>query len=176
MKKIKIKINPIKKEITYEIEVELDDISKIDEKDIKQIEEHFSKLKKKINFIKNESLEIVKSTKEASTSQKIELHVPDNLIEKIESIENEEKKIPILWSFSTKEKMSVSEFLELCSKNGFSLSTTWLPSEGGRFSTKIVKNEKFFHNVDKKGSEKYWELTKVGKLKIRKMIQILDKK
>lgn len=176
MKKFKIKINPISKEISYEIEGDLDDIEKIDANDIKRIEKHFLKLQNKASLKNNESKKrIKKNNDEEKPIQQLELKIPSNLVEKVELLKNENIKFPILWSFSTQEKMTVNEFFELVSNEGFSLSTSWLPKTGGNFSSTLVKRDKIFHLKEKKGSENIWAFTKVGKLKVEKHIQKLKK-
>ncbi len=105
-----------------------------------------------------------------------EINLPSDMIDKISNLD-EQKKLPVLWYYSTKPVMSVKEFMEIATKKGFTLNHSWLPSSGGAFSVTFVKKMGLFHQVKikGKGNEKYWKLTDVGKFKITKMINELKK-
>ena len=48
--------------------------------------------------------------------------------------------------------------------------------DGGNFKNRLVKEDKMFTNVKTESKEKKWKLTDVGKLKIKKQLNELQKK
>ena len=85
-------------------------------------------------------------------------------------------RFPILWYHSTKQIMTVEEFLTVCADKGFSLNTSWLPSAGGNFKNRLVNEDKMFKEVNKVGKNKTWSLTDIGKLKVKRVIQNIKSK
>lgn len=85
----------------------------------------------------------------------------------------ERARFPVLWYFSNKPIMSVKEFLNICAETGFSLGPSWLPSAGGNFLNRLVNEDKMFHKKAKMNGEQTWELTDIGKLKVKKILNDL---
>lgn len=174
MSKYRIRIDPSKEEITYEIEGDLDDITNIDKKTLNQLNEYVLKLQNE-QFKKSKKTKKEENTgidEKSELEKKSILDVPLNLIESINSLKVEEK-IPVLWYYSTNEKMTVAELFQLAVQEGFSLSHVWLPSAGGSFAAKFAN--KIFYSNSKKGKEKIWQFTKVGKFKTKQFITNLEK-
>lgn len=112
---------------------------------------------------------------ELTSSQEISINIPENLIEPVMKLD-ERKRIPILWSFSSQSVMTVEGFLNVCADKGFGLSPSWLPSAGGNFHNRLVKEDKMLTSDKLKiKGKKTWKLTDVGKLKIKKELSKLDK-
>ena len=176
MSNFKIRINPATKEVDYTIEGNYDDLLKIDYDKIKEM----NKIVKKIvgTFDMPSKKDHEKSTYRydptLSQNNKPDIVVPSNIVENVEKLDDRQK-IPILWNFSSKPIMPVGEFLTAAAAQGFSLSPTWHPSAGGNFATKLVSEDKMFREREKKGKEKTWELTNVGKLKITAELKKLEK-
>lgn len=176
MTKIKLHFDSIKQSVTYSIEDEYDELKKITVDDIKK----YNKLVE--NLTKSFSSQITSHVKnEQNPPLNVDvsnpvptLTVPDELVPIIEKLD-ERIKFPMLWYFSSVPIMTVSDFLNLCSSEGFTLNSYWLPSAGGHFSGKLVNSDKMFHRVGRQGKEKTWELTKIGKLKLSNKINELKK-
>lgn len=135
-------------------------------------------LEGRISIVENE-IRLLKENKQAQHDQEYDLStsitLPEELVESIKGTK-EEIAFQLLWSFSSKKVMSVREFLDSTRQKGFILSHTWLPSEGGRFSTKFVKKGIFRQVKPKeKTNEKFWAMTDVGKIRVAKLIDALMK-
>jgi len=173
----KINIIPIQKIISCSIEGDFDELDSIDITKIKKLNAKIEKLSKELGY--EESVSSIQEYKTKITGKKSNdsipiLHVPDDLMQKIEELD-ERKKFPVLWSFSSNPIMTVDEFLTECTAKGFTLSPNWLPTAGGYFSTTMVKGAKILRKVAKKGNKTTWTPTDMGKLKIKQMINDLKK-
>ena len=119
---------------------------------------------------------IVENKSEISSNDNISINVPENLIESLLKLD-ERKLIPILWSFSSQPIMKVEDFINACFEKGFMLSTSWLPSAGGNFKTRLIKEDKMMTEIKLKiKGKKSWKLTDVGKMKIKKILIEMGKK
>ena len=108
-------------------------------------------------------------------SSLIKIQVPEKFVDDIIKMD-ERSRFPILWYFSTKQIMSVKEFLNICSETGFSLSPSWLTSAGGNFSNRLVKEDKMFRKAKKENGELLWELTDIARLKIKRQVNEFESK
>lgn len=132
------------------------------------------------------TLDLTKNTKnpkisienkpETSQNEEITFNIPDDLIESIMKLD-ERQQIPILWSFSSQPVMSVENFITACSEKGFLLNPSWLPSAGGNFKNRLVKEDRKLTDAKVKiGGKKTWKLTDIGKIKIKKELASITKK
>jgi len=118
----------------------------------------------------------VKNESETSSNDQISINIPENLIEPLMAID-ERRQIPILWSFSSQPIMDVESFIETCSEKGFLFGSSWLPSAGGNFKNRIVKEDKMLTDAKIKiNGKKAWKLTDVGKVKLKRIIADISKK
>jgi len=108
-------------------------------------------------------------------NESIDIKIPEEMIENITDLD-ERTQFPIIWYFSTIPILTVSEFLNACADKGLSLSPSWHTSAGGNFKNRLVKEDKMFTSIKTKNHEKKWKLTDVGKLKIKKLLNELQKK
>lgn len=175
MVKLNLRIDPIRKEISYELSGNLDEIDSIDLDQIKKINSKAEKITKELGFYKKSSppsdLPVPSLDEKFNKSTPI-IHVLEDMLSKIEKLD-EKEKFPVLWSFSSKPIMTVDEFLSECAEKGFTLSPSWLPRAGGHFSQTLVKRMKMFHKVGKSGNKSTWKLTDIGKLKVKQIIKKL---
>lgn len=147
-----------------------DKINEIDErvKKLEKLEKHVPKIKE-IQVLKG-NRDITDNSNSQELTSVISINVPEETIDQIERLD-ERIKFPILWHYSSKPIMTVEEFLNACSDKGFSLSPSWLPSAGGNFKNRLVKEDKMFREADKLGKNKTYTLTDIGKLKIKRELQ-----
>ena len=91
---------------------------------------------------------------------------------------DERKQIPILWSFSSQEVMTVRDFINACSEKGFPFSARWLSTAGSYFRTLLVKEDGMLEETKLKiNGKRTWKLTDVGKIKIKEdLSKIIQKK
>jgi ribosomal protein S8E len=111
---------------------------------------------------------------EATSSRKMALErsvpslsIPEQSLEKILTLK-EREQIPILWSFSSKQSMTVDEFLAASSTAGVSISPSYSPTKGGNFRNRLVKQDKMFVEDGKLGKVSKYKLSAAGKLKAQK--------
>ena len=165
----KIRVNPSTKEVDYTVEGSYEDLLKVNFDTIKEMNILIQKIKE--TFPEEEIHDVPKAiTNIPKENSDLQISVPTDLIDTIEKMD-ERSKIPLLWYYSSKPIMTVSEFLEMSSDTGFSLSSNWHPSAGGHFASTLVSQDKMFREKGKKGREKLWELTDVGKLKMKALIK-----
>lgn len=176
MTNFKIRVNPTTKEVDYMIEGNYSDLLSVDMNKINEMNKIVKKISETFDTLSTNDYADLVSTRphNKSASDKSNIDVPSNLISIVENLDDR-LKIPILWSFSSKPAMSVGEFLTTSAAQGFSISSSWHPSSGGQFATKLVNADKMFHTVKSEGKEKIWELTTVGKLKIANELKKLKK-
>ncbi len=141
-----------------------------------EIQEKFESLENKILTLENEikSLKqimspIYQQSQNTDSNFYIKIQVPEKIIDDVIKMD-ERFRFPTLWYFSTKQIMSIKEFLNVCSETGFSLNPSWLPSTGGNFNNRLVKEDKMFRKVKKENGEQTWELTDMARLKIKRKI------
>ena len=148
----------------------------------KEIEKKFEDLADRLFKLEKE-VEILKDNKEIITSSEsrnhdvtdIAINVPEEIVDQITGLD-ERVRFPILWYYSSKQIMTVEEFLNACSDKGFSLSSSWLPSAGGNFKNRLVREDKMFREAEKIGKNKAWTLTDIGRLKIKRELQNIKSK
>jgi len=175
MIKFNLRIDPSKKEISYELSGDLDEIESIDIAQIKKINVKVEKIIKDLGFTKKSILHTdstVQPLDKKLDKSKPLIQVPEESMSKIENLD-EKKKFPVLWSFSSKPIMTVEEFLSECAEKGLTLKPYWLPTAGGHFSKTMVKDGKMLHKVGKSGNKTTWKLTDMGKLKVKQILKEL---
>jgi len=125
---------------------------------------------------KNSSPKIsIENKSQTSLNNEISINMPENLIESLMKLE-ERKLFPILWSFSSQPIMIVEDFINACSEKGFMFSPSWLPSAGGHFKARLIKEDKMLTETKLKiKGRKTWKLTDVGKIKLRKELANIKK-
>ncbi|MEC4847667.1 MAG: hypothetical protein RI100_00565 [Nitrosarchaeum sp.] len=131
-----------------------------------------------LNFektIKNPKISI-KNKPEVLSNNEISINIPENLIESLMKLD-ERQLIPILWSFSSNPIMNIEGFIQSCGEKGFLLNSSWLPSVGGNFKNRIVKEDRMLTDAKTTiNGKKAWKLTDVGKIKLNKILSELSKK
>jgi len=143
------------------------------EKKIKNLEDRITTLENEIELLKNpQQKPHLTGGKNGEDDSMTRIRVPEDLVDKIENM-IERVRFPVLWYFSNKQIMSVKEFLNICAETGFSLGSSWLPSVGGTFLNRLVKEDKMFRKGAKVDGEQTWELTDIGKLKVKKILDDL---
>lgn len=174
MLEYKIRVNPNTGEVDYVVEGSYEELLIMDMDKVKGLNEIVKKITKTLD---NKNIILTKAVESGITKPKtvseLEINAPQNLWQKINEID-ERTRFPILWFYSTKPVMSVKEFLTLCAKKGFSLNTSWLPSVGGNFASKLVKEDKMFKEEGKEGGEKLWAMTDLGRIRIQQEIHKLE--
>lgn len=125
---------------------------------------------------KNPSEISITDESKTSPNNEILINIPENLIEPLMEID-ERSQIPILWSFSSHPIMDIESFIHSCSEKGFLLSPSWLPSTGGNFKNRLVKEDKMLTDAKTKiNGKKAWKLTDVGKIKLKRILSKISKK
>ena len=99
------------------------------------------------------------------------LSIPEHSLEKILALK-EREQIPILWSLSSAQSMTVDEFLSACSDAGVTISQSYSPTKGGNFRNRLVKQDKMFLEDGKVGKVPRYKLSAAGKLKAQKFFDI----
>lgn len=179
----RIHVNPSLGEVFYEIEGSTDELSAIDLVYVNKLNKLAKDISSTLDIVErkeqskllsvNSSLgKEAKKDEYAISDPPIEIRVPQELIDSIIKLE-ERIKFPILWYFSSRQSMTVKDFLMTCAKKGFGLSFSWLPSAGGNFKRRLVNEDMLFREADKLGREVVWEFTDLGKLKVMKEIEKL---
>ena len=175
-------VDPLRREVTYEIEGSIDELAAIDLVYLNKLNVLVNKISSGFGIVNepeqstqstNSTVKANKENKKEQTvagDQPIEIKVPSELIEGILKLE-ERIRFPILWHFSNIQRMTVKDFLIACTKKGFGLSSSWLPSAGGNFKGRLVTEDKMFYEDGKIGSQTAWLLTDVGKVKIKKELE-----
>jgi hypothetical protein len=95
------------------------------------------------------------------------LAITDQSLEKILALK-ERERIPILWSLSSQQSMTVDEFLAASSRAGVSIAPSYSPTKGGNFRNRLVKQDKVFVEDGKLGKVPKYKLSAAGRLKARK--------
>jgi len=95
------------------------------------------------------------------------LSIPAQSLEKILALK-EREQIPILWSLSSQQSMTVDEFLDASSKAGVTIAPSYSPAKGGNFRNRLVKQDKIFVEDGKLGKIPKYKLSAAGKLKAQK--------
>lgn len=174
----KLHVNPLTKEVSFDIEGSYDEIRKVDLNKINELNKVVEEIifvlqNNKSKLLPSKAHNMDKKNTADETQLHLEIKVPGEIIDDILNLK-ERVRFPILWYFSNQSIMKVKEFLTACADKGFPLRTTWLPNLGGDFTKILVHKDKMFHEVDKVDGEKRWTLTDVGKLKIKKLINELE--
>ena len=141
-----------------------------------------SRLISKQEKTENPSMVSAKKTRskriaEESPSQKISkeveertvpaISIPEQSLGKILAL-RERERIPILWSLSSQQSMTVDEFLSASSKAGVAVAPSYSPAKGGNFRNRLLKQDKMFIEDGKLGKVPKYRLTAAGKLKAQK--------
>jgi len=110
---------------------------------------------------------------EETLDKEITFDIPQELLPKIMKLE-EREKIPVIWSYASRNSMTISEFLVAASKKGFNFSPSWHPSQGGNFTNRLLKQDGVFARDGKQSTAWKFMLTDVGLLKVQKTISELS--
>jgi len=97
------------------------------------------------------------------------LSIPEHSLEKILALK-EREQIPILWSLSSQQSMTVDGFLTACEKAGVTISRSYSPTKGGNFRNRLFKEDKMFVEDSKAGKVPKYKLSAAGRLKAQKFL------
>ncbi|MDG6908688.1 MAG: hypothetical protein JRN20_23215 [Nitrososphaerota archaeon] len=106
---------------------------------------------------------------DASEKGEITFDIPKEYLTLITKLDDRDK-IPLLWHYSSRKSMTISEFLVAASQKGFNLAKSYLPSRGGNFTNRLVKADGVLAKDGKKGTSIKFKLTDVGILKVQETI------
>lgn len=180
---VRMRINPTQGEVTYDIEGSTDELTTLDLAQINKLNALANKIASMFDVVKKKEgyphshRGSIKTTKDHKKDQDIDelpidISIPQELIEEILKLE-ERIRIPVLWYFSTRQKMTVKDFLMACARKGLTLNSSWHPSAGGNFKRRLINEDKMFHETEKVGRDAILELTDIGRLKIMKELEKL---
>ncbi len=75
-------------------------------------------------------------------------------------------KIPVLWSMSNTEWMSVDDFLSTAAESGMRVAKSWSPKQGGNFNNRMYRQKKLFVKKGE-GKDATYKLSAEGKQKVK---------
>ena len=122
---------------------------------------------------KTHSKKMAEEASSGKTAQAVEksnmptLTITEQYLEKILALK-EREQIPILWSLSSQQSMTVDEFLAASSRAGVSIAPSYSPTKGGNFRNRLVKQDKMFVEDGKLGKVPKYKLSAAGKFKAQK--------
>jgi hypothetical protein len=106
---------------------------------------------------------------ESPIQKEITFDIPEGILSQVMELDDREK-IPVLWHFSSKKSMTISEFIMAASRKGFNFSKSYLPSQGGNFTNRLVNEDGVLARDGKVAQSYLFKLTDVGRLKVQKVV------
>jgi len=175
MVRVRVRADPQAGAISFELEGEHDEIVAFNPEDFGRLNQRIIEFANAVGIGTTSAPSVKEAIRKKPPSGKQTgidgpvLSVPADHLEKILQLE-EMARIPVMWYFSSKPSMTVNEFLSAAAKKGVPLSSSWSPSAGGNFTTRLVNKDKMFVAEGKVGRTTKFRLTDLGLLKVEKTL------
>ena len=95
------------------------------------------------------------------------LTVPQEELDGILTLKDPER-IPVVWSFSDREWMGLTEFFSAAEQTGIPFGKSWL--HGGNFNNRLYEKKQLFSKKGK-GKDTKYKLSATGRLEVKKILE-----